>query len=256
MLFVKSQMHPFTLQSQTSSSSLQEEMAGSGALDKQLAATRQGSKRRLRPTSYVVRFDGVTTVWSSPPLQASNEQETTTEIASLWYTKEEYAQFRTTLVAEAKEALRSDKTKESKSQSGVSSIRRAYEMIASTTCFATQDAIDSNSSSDDDNVNFAIESILPDLDLPCRGCSDFVGLEQLVAKKIHREKHRRRCMLWDAVLDIQQAIHEQHGPKACKDLQSNIIRRVCEEISGPSKLFALYLGMASSAHETTLFVSI
>ncbi|KAL7566080.1 hypothetical protein ACA910_009866 [Epithemia clementina (nom. ined.)] len=254
MLFVNSPLHAIAvIQSQTSSCSLQKEMAGAvGALDKERSCTKGSSKRRLRPKT-CVRFNGVTAVWSAPhSAQTSNDQDTnTSELPSQWYTKAEYAQFRTALVAEAKEAIRSHKAKESKTKSGVSSIRRAYEMITASTCFSSQD--DSSFSSEDDN---SVECSFPELDLPCHGCSDFVGLEQLVTKKSHRDKHRRRCMLWHAVLEIQQEQQQSHDSCSSKDLQASILRRVCEEISGPSKKFALYLGMASSAPETTVFVSI
>ncbi|KAL7568163.1 hypothetical protein ACA910_020858 [Epithemia clementina (nom. ined.)] len=182
----------------------------------------------------IVRFQQNVTVMEGP--------QTHHDICSsmLWYTTEDYARFKETLICEAKAAMRKhgkskrsrNEGKGNRSNSAVSKINQAFVIFQSeilqepSPCGIDLDPVGMDELA---NIRF-------------HGCLEIVGLERFLSKKICRDKRDRRCHLTHAVLQLQ-ALCRLSGHHARLDPQhSDLIRCVSERISGPSKLMAWYLG--------------
>ena len=196
-----------------------------------------GKRRRIRPYSRV-RFEEVTEIWTdSVPADANLQEELDPESneSSQWYSKEDYDRFKATLILEVKDTLKKYRSATG-TKTNLCPIRQAYNKICETTALPQCHGVQGSS-----NMllqqDLSTES-LQELDLPCHEFLEMVRLEQFVSKQFHRDKYRRRGMLLDAVSEIK-------GTDWCDELQEAVLRRVCENISGPSRSFALYLGMAA-----------
>ena len=190
--------------------------------------------KRPRPRSFSsVRFDGVTAVWGTAtatvaPQEEQSHRQEEEEVSPTWYSREDYARFKKTLIKEAKLLLKqsrinkdessNDKKKNKKLATASNAIRHAYDAIA---------------------------SFQDDVDLSFHDCVEVIGLEHLVSKKIHKDKHHRRNLIWEAMDEIQ--FQNEHVSSQDLKLHANVMRRVCQEISAPSQQFALYVGMANES---------
>ena len=176
---------------------------------------------------------------------------------SLWYNGEDYSQFKAQALADAKAMIRRNRrchddiaaTKDTSDCSGsentTAKIRQAYELISSSDCLMLS---------------------LQEMNAPYHGSCEAVGLEKMLGRDVYRDKKQRRERLLDAVGAIQCTCDEHfHGKRhssegsssllpdhqqlkllsEIKNVQSILLRRVCETISAPSKVFANYLGESS-----------
>ncbi|KAL7578619.1 hypothetical protein ACA910_009767 [Epithemia clementina (nom. ined.)] len=193
--------------------------------------------RSSSPNRATVRFGGVTQVleFDQPRHHdddndgdnAVEDSSTTTTTTSLWYSSQDYEQFKVLAMVEAKKA--------SKQYSGSKRlIRQAYQQAL--VVAAATEPLPPPPSNDDDHQNY--------LGVAGHGCVDALGLEQLSDRGIYRHRKRRRVCLLETVSHIQQTVvaaPQQQQQQQHYDTTAQLLRRACQGISRPSKLFAHYL---------------
>ena len=89
-------------------------------------------------------------------------------------------------------------------------------------------------------------------------CWEVVGLEKMLSRGFYRDKKFRREHLLNAVDEIQSSLGRcsynrdlDHDP-VWHSIRATLLRRVSENISAPSKLFARYLGEVSRSQPQTI----
>ncbi|KAL7578635.1 hypothetical protein ACA910_009780 [Epithemia clementina (nom. ined.)] len=167
----------------------------------------------------VVRFAGVSEVW------LSDDEQDDVDLSALWYSQEEFDQFKSLLVVDVKKLVKTSRRIRSR-------ICKAHKATINC-CLGTLNSVI------DDGQRSPVQ--MKDLTVALHGCVEVVGLEQLVDRDLYREKRHRRIILLEAVDEMQATTYMLH-----EDIRSAILRFACENISGPSKLFAEYLGAAAA----------
>ena len=183
---------------------------------------RKGEPQNPSCCASVVRFAGVSDVWSS-------DHKADIDLASVWYSPKEFGHFKATFLKDVKEVI---KTK----RRSVCRIGQAHDTLA-----ANQASIP-NTLEMDKKRNSTQE-----LKIPLHGCVKAVGLEKLVIREIYRQKQQRRISMMEAVDDIQS-----NAKMFEEETRNTLLRVACESISEPSKLFAQYLGMATATASSPL----
>ena len=217
--------------------------------NRQLGARSTSKERQLGARSSV-RFGGISEVWYSSSNSCSSFDHDTDgdDDFSLWYTAEDFDRFKEVFVADAKHALQRERLQGSKSTktNETRSVRRAYDVIMAS-CLSSSSSSSSFSATQDGH--HSLEASLQELNLPLHDEQveeTVLGLERLMARNIHRDKVKRRHLLLNVVEEIQV-----NGQDLSSELQTAMLRRVCESISNPAKKFALYLGMSASSSTST-----
>ena len=195
----------------------------------------QTSSSRVLVSSSV-RFGNVSEI-SVSSCRKHQRDEDDVDVASLWYSEQDFARFKIMAMDDAKQVGRACPI--SRRQ-----IRRVYEQTLTTS--------QSESSSDDDSTASTSCNLE---ELQSHDCVEAVGVEQIVDRGVYRHRKRRRLSLLETVCRIQkQASPETSSSCSPKDscvLQHQpetalLLRYACEGITGPSKIFAQYLGSAAS----------
>ena len=222
---------------------------------KQQSQQERPPRKRLRS---IVQFDNVCEIFSPDPAMEDIHSQNETEMVNhhhhpaedavssspFWYSQQDYQQFKATALADAKQVTEASPKIKSR-------IRQAFQVFTATTTAAT--ATPEEHPDSDGNQTL----LHPEWEkhTPLHGCCEAVGLEYLVDRNVYRHRKRLRRMLLDAVdqiqkttpletaVEVQQEQKEQH--------QCLLLRRVCEDLSGPSKQFAHYVGSAAAATADT-----
>ena len=234
-------------------------------------------------TMKTVRFDPkVIKIPSSREKQAHNmdiPSHPTSDVSSRWYTSQDYENFKADLIAEAKDVVKRHRSppvpfeedlpdhpirSKQDTDDGPSSqearewddtatavIRRAYRAIK-------QDCAPS-SRSQMKPINVTGSYYLKHLGVENHGCWQVVGLERMLGHEVYVDKQRRRKRLQTVVCKVQSNFARQNRRNLVKERsqttnrhnQAMVLRRACENISAPSRLFARYLGVASLTSQKT-----
>ncbi|KAL7568178.1 hypothetical protein ACA910_020872 [Epithemia clementina (nom. ined.)] len=194
----------------------------------------QGKRRRLRTSSALrrrVRFNDQ--VFEANDQNDCNSENNDCSLS--WYADEDYAQFKKDLNHDARMALKRYKALQCQGNMKTCPIRQAHEKITAAA------AAGHKKKSRQSNDLVLIQEL--NLVFYTHCVDELLGLEEMVSKQIHSDKHFRRQLLLAAVEEIQMPQVEWSSD----DLRAAVLRRVCQDISGPSRLFALYVGRASLA---------
>jgi hypothetical protein len=149
------------------------------------------------------------------------------ECLNLWYNSSDYKYFNHSTHSEAKAIMQA----ESRNR-GPYSYRRVLEHTYQLCCIATSECDEYQSLSTTEDRRY--------LNHWAEVAPSRVGMEKLVVCSLAKSKSIRRFEVVEIVLDIQDA----HG-KQQADTQ-DLIRKGCERISRPSRLFAVALAQAQA----------
>lgn len=174
----------------------------------------------------------------------------------VWYDNHEYSSFRDEYIAQAKVVARFNRrsTKSSSSAGGSSKKMKKEE-----------EASQESNNNDEANINSILKAFReccqkPDniknedliavaeaggapLTSTLQKHPDLLGLERMAAREIFRDKPQRRSQLIKAVCHVQQQQRQREDLRYA--IEDNL-RRTCERITRPSRLFAELLGQAAA----------
>ena len=148
---------------------------------------------------------------------------------TMWFHQADYINFRRTCIEDARQVIR--QCRQSKNRA-VGSIRKAYEKFKD------------SSSTTNDVMSLEQDSSLIGMEVNYHNCINVIGIEKLLAKETYHDKKRRRLCILNAVHEIQT----ENFPTS---MRPDVLRQLCHIISGPSRLFAEYLGAAAAASLST-----
>mmetsp|Transcript_17754 Transcript_17754/g.41503 ORF Transcript_17754/g.41503 Transcript_17754/m.41503 type:complete len:229 (+) Transcript_17754:154-840(+) len=190
--------------------------------------------------SKVVRFNEQLATYSNDVLCLDTSDEAAPASDVLWYQKKDIKAFKEQFIAHAKHVARCNRT-------GQRKIRSGNEVCCE---------CNSPSCARNDNILKVFraccqeectehKALCPEAPLTCfAGSFEWLGLEKMVSRKIATDKSRRRSQLIQKVLQYQECVQASRDAGNGSVLSQEELRRVCEQISLPSRLFAHKLATA------------
>ena len=223
-------------------------------------ATKKQQSQQERPRKRVrsiVQFDNVCEIFSPAPAMEDIHSQNETEMVNnhhhhpaeyngaavssspFWYSPQDYQQFKATALADAKQVTEASPKIKSR-------IRQAFQVFTATTAATAKHP--------DSDGNQTLLHPEWEKHVPLHGCCEAVGLEYLVDRNVYRRRKRLRRTMLDAVDQIQKATPLETTGEVQQEQEQHqclLIRRACEDLSGPSKQFAHYVGIAAAATADT-----